>query len=65
MRRALIFTSKLILSLFAAVAAMYLLLALAALIAGLTQYRRNAARQEERMARLREEYYPSYVSGGE
>ena len=65
MRRALVFTSKLILSLFAAVAAVYLLLALAALIAGLTQYRRNAARQEERMARLREEYYPSYVSGGE
>ena len=65
MRRALIFALKLVLSLAAAVAAVYLLLALAALTAGLTQYRRNEALQKERMTRLREEFYPGYVSGGE
>ena len=65
MRRALILTWKLVLSLFISVAAVYLLLALAALTAGLTQYRKNEITQEERMARLREEFYPGYVSGGE
>jgi hypothetical protein len=65
MRRFLSILAKTFLFLFLTVVVIYLFLALAALISGILQYRRNKDEQEKRLTWLREDYYQSYESGGE
>ncbi|MBE6726791.1 MAG: hypothetical protein E7576_16625 [Ruminococcaceae bacterium] len=65
MRRTAVFLSKSILFLLLAVVAVYLILAASAFVAGLLQYRRNAAAQDKKLAWLTGEFYPSYAPVGE
>ena len=60
MRRLIVVAGKTVLILLLTVLAVYLLLAISALITGFAQVRGNAKEQEKRMTWLREEFYPGY-----
>ncbi len=65
MRRLIVVAGKTILILLLTVLAVYLLLAISALITGFAQVRGNAKEQEKRMTWLREEFYPGYEARDE